>query len=184
MIGAGRITSLSDLKGLYRTAARRTHPDRNPSGEGAFILLTAQYEEALAYLEGNNIGDETYLREEPNHRRDFFYYWLEWENLMMPENRTSRNRDRLIRLPALMETSFLSWVSDRGGLFRGALEEYQEILQEKPPNDLAHLRQLLLREQLKPLVYDICRIGLNKGGDNLSHVERTLAKRIAPPPNG
>jgi len=181
MIGAGKITSLSALKGLYRTAARRTHPDRNPDGEGAFILLTAQYEEALAYLEGPCEGREKGPAKQPDHRRDFFYYWLEWENLMLPENRSARNRERLERLPVLMKASFLSWQYDREGIFLGAMEEYQRILQEKTPNDLAHLRQPLLRERLKPLVYDLCRIGLNEREDNLSHVKRTLEKRIAPP---
>jgi hypothetical protein len=181
MIGAGKILSVPSLKGFYRAAARETHPDRNPGGEGAFILLTAQYEEALAYLEGREGQQFAGSQTEPDHGKDFFYYWLEWENLMMPVNLTARNRARLERLPVLMESSFHSWMPGSGEIFQVAMEEYQRIREEKTPNDLAHLRQPLLRERLRPLVYDICRIGLGDRTVSRTHVRRTLEKRVAPP---
>ena len=164
-IRRGEIRNEGELKSLYRSAAKKLHPDGggDPGDDNAFIRLTAQYKEALCCFSVRKDRAEHGTMppfENRDPRKDFFTCWFEWENLDLPFNRTKSNRQRKERLAALMARAFLEWRPDRGGLYKSAFGELALIKGEKPPNDLAHLRQPLLADRLRPFSYDLARYEL------------------------
>jgi hypothetical protein len=87
LIQAGRIQTLDGLKGAYRNAIMKTHPDAVGSNKylESYLELRNQYEEAKAYLaksrplEGNSEKDD-----KRNHRLEFFEKLNQIESLETP----------------------------------------------------------------------------------------------------
>ncbi len=156
LIDAGKIASLEELKGTYRQAVMKTHPDAVGSDrylEG-YLALSNQYEEAKAYLFKIHPANAGSLIEGArNHRLAFFQQLQIIEALEMPYAfHPEENRGRLKAAKAAAHTEIAMWDAGLGELYKKADQEYVRIKTEKPMGPyLKHALALNIR----PVFHDI-----------------------------
>jgi hypothetical protein len=156
LIQAGRIQTLDGLKGAYRNAIMKTHPDAVGSNRylESYLGLRSQYEEAKAYLAKSRPSESNSEESEKrNHRLAFFEKLNQIESLEMPYSfHPEDNMEQLLAAKKAAMNELSSWKHELATLYKSADKEYVRIKNEKPRGPyLKHALALNIR----PLVHDL-----------------------------
>ncbi len=128
----GTITSVHDLKHVYREIIKKLHPDHSPNDNShyEFIMVTEQFHQALKKLTEDK-------KEFNRNYRDLFYSeYLNLEQIDKPfVFNHSINQNRIIdEVKKKSLLYFTKWKPEMVDLYKNANKEYDEIKSEKPTN--------------------------------------------------
>jgi hypothetical protein len=157
LIQKGRIRTLNGLKGAYRNAVMKTHPDAVGSNRylESYLSLRNQYEEAKAFLEKSRPpATSSGENENKNHRLAFFEKLHRIESLETPyafHPEENMEELRAMKKEAMNELSH--WKQELAPLYDSADKEYVRIKNEKPRGPyLMHALALNIRPLMHNLV--------------------------------